>query len=236
LACVPLVAGDSEALLSQAAVARSLDPDVVEWRADSYNDLSPESVSEAARLLRGVLDSEPIIFTLRAREEGGAKQLAQDVRSRVISAVLRSALIDIVDVELCNGGEFIEPVRALAREVGARVILSFHDFESTPSAEVLLGKISEMVHEGADIAKVACMPREPGDVLRLLEVTLAARQMFPAVPLVTMSMGSLGVITRVAGFLFGSDLSFAAAKAISAPGQIPIGEMRALTEALLRHA
>ena len=236
LTCVPLVAGDADELLSQATVAHSLGPDIVEWRADSYGDLSPEGACGAARRLRGVLDREPIIFTLRAREEGGAKPLAQDVRSRVIRSVLSSGLVDIVDVELFNGRDFIEPLGALAREQGARLILSFHDFEATPSADVLLGKISLMVREGADIAKIACMPREPEDVLRLLEVTLAARRMFPAMPLITMAMGSLGIITRVAGFLFGSDLSFAAAQAVSAPGQIPIGEMRAMTEALLRRA
>lgn len=93
-----------------------------------------------------------------------------------------------------------------------------------------------MIHQGADIAKVACMPREPGDVLRLLQVTLSARQIFPAVPLCTMSMGSLGALSRVAGFLYGSDMAFAVGQEVSAPGQIPLMEARAMTEALLRYA
>jgi 3-dehydroquinate dehydratase-1 len=113
-----------------------------------------------------------------------------------------------------------------------RVILSFHDFHKTPANDALLSAISEMVHQGADIAKVASMPRDPSDVLRLLDVTLTARRLFPAVPLCTMSMGSLGVLSRVAGFLFGSDMSFAVGKAASAPGQIPIVDVRAAIEVL----
>lgn len=236
LFCVPLVAADLDQLLLQAGAARSLSPDIIEWRVDSYEDLSAESVGEAMRALRSVLLQEPIIFTLRIKEEGGAKQLAPEVRSCVIRSALYSGLIDIVDVELRNGPQFNAPVMSAAREHGTKVILSFHDFETTPSNETLLQKISEMARQGADIAKTACMPREPGDVLRLLQVTLTARGMFPNLPLITMSMGRLGMISRVAGFLYGCDMSFAVGKEISAPGQIPIGEARAMTDAVLRHA
>ena len=79
------------------------------------------------------------------------------------------------------------------------------------------------------------MPRVPGDVLRLLQVTLAARQLFPAVPLCTTSMSGLGFLSRVAGFLYGSDMAFAVGTAVSAPGQIAIAEARALSESLLRN-
>jgi 3-dehydroquinate dehydratase-1 len=116
------------------------------------------------------------------------------------------------------------------------VILSFHDFQATPANEVLLARITAMIHRGADIAKVACMPREPSDVLRLLQTTLAARLAFPASALCTMSMGSLGSVSRVAGFLYGSDMAFAVGQAVSAPGQIPLLEARQITEGLLRYA
>ena len=236
LFCIPLVARDLKQLLTQAHVAHRLEPDVVEWRADSYNESSAGSLVEAGRDLRLVLDREPILFTLRINAEGGAKQISQDVRTHCIDTVLRSGFIDLVDVEMCNGPQFLEPIIETARHHAVRVLLSFHDFETTPSHEVLLGKISTMISYGADIAKIACMPQEPGDVLRLLQVTLSARQAFPTVPLCTTSMGSLGSLSRVAGFLFGSDMAFAVGQEVSAPCQIPIGEARAMTEALLRYA
>lgn len=236
LFCVPLVAKTLDQLLMQAQTAHALKPDVVEWRVDSFDQTGAEEVGEALRQLRKILDREPIIFTLRISAEGGAKPMTQEARASCIDAALRSGLIDMVDLELCNGPEFLEPIISTAHSHGSRVILSFHDFEATPSNEVLLGRISVMIRQGADIAKVACMPREAGDVLRLLQVTLTARSVFPAVPLCTMSMGGLGSLSRVAGFLYGSDMAFAVGQAVSAPGQIPIGEARAITEALLRYA
>ena len=236
LFCVPLVAKNQEALLAQAEVARRVQPDVVEWRSDSFDGLSAANVVEVARKLRSVLDSEPIIFTLRSSVEGGAKEIGQEARAACIGAVLQSGLIDLVDVELCNGAEFLAPLLKTAHEHGARVILSFHNFKATPEKEVLAGKITEMVDMGADIAKIACMPENPGDVLRLLQVTWEAREMFPAVPLCTMSMGAMGSLSRVAGFLYGSDMAFAVGQEVSAPGQIPLADARVITEALLRYA
>ena len=235
LFCIPLVAKDASELLAQAQVAHDLRPDVVEWRADSYGDLNTENLIESARNLRVLLDRELIIFTLRIQAEGGKAEISQEARACAIDAVLRSGFIDLVDVEMCNGLEFLEPILATARHHGVRTILSFHDFQATPSDETLLAKISAMIRQGADIAKIACMPREPGDVLRLLQVTHYARKIFPAVPLCTMSMGSMGCLSRVAGFLYGSDMSFAIGQAVSAPGQIPIGEATAIAESLLRY-
>ena len=236
LFCIPLVAKNLDQLLSQAQVARHLEADVVEWRADFFTDLSADSLVHAARELRAVLDREPILFTLRSHTEGGAVNLDQDFRKECITAMLHSRLIDLVDIELSNGQSILQPIIETAHHNAARVIISFHDFQSTPGNDALMNTISAMISQGADIAKIACMPRESGDALRLLQVTLAARQAFPTVPLCTMSMGALGSITRVAGFLYGSDMAFAVGQEASAPGQIPISEARAITKGLLRYA
>jgi 3-dehydroquinate dehydratase-1 len=236
LFCVPLVAKTLDSLLDQARAARTVAPDIVEWRADSCDDQSAQGIVGALHQLREVVDPAPIIYTQRIHTEGGAKPIPQDVRAAGIDAVLRSGFADLVDVELSNGPEFLAPIIEVARANRARVILSFHSFEATPSEEFLLATIAAMVGQGGDIAKIACMPREPGDVLRLMQATLAARRAFPSVPLCTMAMSGLGLVSRVAGFLYGSDMAFAVGQAVSAPGQIPIAEARALAEGLLRYA
>jgi 3-dehydroquinate dehydratase-1 len=235
LFCIPLVAKDMEQLLAQARTARDLHADVVEWRADSYDELTVNGLVEAARALRSALKDEPILFTLRISTEGGIQQMRQDLRLACIDEVLRSDSVDLIDIELCNGADVVQSIVKTARVRAKRVIVSFHDFQGTPPNESLLEKISTMVSLGADIAKIACMPREGGDVLRLLQVTLTARQLFPAVPLCTISMGGLGFLSRVAGFLYGSDMTFAVGTASSAPGQIAIGEARAIAESLIRN-
>src|SRR5580704_5938306 len=100
LFCIPLVAKDEGELLAQARVAHNLRPDLIEWRADSYSDLSPGALVESTRRLRALLDRESIIFTLRIQAEGGKAEISQEARARAIEAVLRSGFVDLVDVEM----------------------------------------------------------------------------------------------------------------------------------------
>lgn len=236
LFCVPLVAPDLENLMVQAGVAQAVDADLVEWRADFYQEAAAKDLTNALVQLRTVLRNKPIIFTLRAKAEGGAREMPQETRRASIGAVAATGLVDVIDLELCNEAAFIESVMRAAHENSVRVILSFHDFEKTPASEELLAKISLMHHRGADIAKIAVMPQNHGDVLRLLEVTLQARKRLPGLPMCTMAMGRLGILSRVAGFLFGSDMAYAVGLEASAPGQIPIAEARTISESLLKLA
>jgi 3-dehydroquinate dehydratase I len=236
LFCVPLVAGISDQLIEQAQIARQLGPDLVEWRADSYDAVDARGFVETAKCLRSALGDIPIIFTLRIRSEGGNRLIDQNVRSQYIDAVMRSGVVDVVDLELSNGHEFLRPLVNFAHSNSVSVILSAHDFEKTPAYQELMNTVGSMVTEGADIAKVACMPHEPQDVLRVLQVTLAARQAFPSLPLCTMSMGKLGWVSRVVGFLYGCDMAFAVSQQVSAPGQVPLVEAKAIAESLLKYA
>lgn len=236
LFCVPLVPADLASLEDQAAVAVQLTPDLIEWRADYFRDATENALVQAAGVLRRVAGNAAIIFTLRVRQEGGAQDQSQEQRRRLIEAVLHTRTIDILDLELANEQEFLDALIPLARECGARVLLAVHNFNSTPAYDVLIGNIRAMHAHRADIAKIAVMPKTPQDVLRLLQVTADARTEFPDLPLATMSMGALGSITRVAGFLYGSDMAFAVGKVASAPGQIPIDDARRTTELLLRYS
>jgi 3-dehydroquinate dehydratase-1 len=191
---------------------------------------------EGAVVLRSLAADAAIIFTLRARNEGGAQEMALSTRRLLIDSVLRSKTMDIVDLELASAPAFLDALMPVAHDCGVRVLLAMHDFEQTPASDVLSGHIRAMRDRGASIAKLAVMPRGEDDVLRLLDVTIRARREFPDLPLCTMSMGRLGSITRVAGFLYGSDMAFAVGKEASAPGQIPIADARRMTELLLRYA
>lgn len=236
LFCVPIVAAGQEELLSQARAVSVLEPDVVEWRADFYADLSERGIADAAANLRSLCANSILLFTLRSKKEGGKNDGSPRERISCFENAIRCGAFDLVDVELGSGLEVIDPVIAAAKMRNVRVILSFHDFEGTPANDELLEKVKSMIESGADIAKIACMPRDPHDALRLLEMTLAARRKFPSLPLCTMSMGGAGCITRVAGFLYGSDMAFAVGDKSSAPGQIPLQAARQITDTLLKYA
>ena len=79
-------------------------------------------------------------------------------------------------------------------------------------------------HDGkvsvADMVKLAVMPQKIKDMLDLLEVTEEFKFRNREMPLITMSMGHLGVLSRISGEIFGSCVTFGAGKAASAPGQM----------------
>ncbi|HEY3532308.1 MAG TPA: type I 3-dehydroquinate dehydratase, partial [Casimicrobiaceae bacterium] len=100
-----------------------------------------------------------------------------------------------------------------------------------PDAATLAAKFEQAKREGADVAKVAVMPHDPADVLALLDATWRAARALD-IPLISMAMGPLGALSRIAGHLFGSSLTFAAGERASAPGQMPIDALREAIAAL----
>ncbi len=104
---------------------------------------------------------------------------------------------------------------------------------SSPEPSVLDGKFLEAERLGADVAKVAVMPRDPQDVLTLLAATYRAGQTI-GVPLITMSMGGVGSLSRIMGWVYGSAATFAVGKDSSAPGQIAIEDLRAVLATVRR--
>lgn len=86
--------------------------------------------------------------------------------------------------------------------------------------------------KGADICKIAVMPRNSEDVLTLLEATRKMYENYADRPLITMSMGTLGMISRISGQVFGSAATFGSAGTASAPGQISVSELRKLLNTL----
>lgn len=223
LICVPLVAQELHDLLGQAKEAVSLNPDLLEWRADSYIALS--EINEACRELRNVANDIPLIFTLRHIKEGGAREIPQDTRVKAIKEVIEADLIDLVDIEIMNDKGFIAEIKNSAQKHNTKLILSYHNFQCTPSEKFIIDKLSEAESLGADIAKFTAMPNDYGDVLRILSATHTARKEVLEVPIISMSMGNMGIISRIAGGYFGSDVTFAAGRVLSAPGQIKIEDL-----------
>ena len=233
LICVPLLAAERSDLFNEVAAIIRLDADLLEWRIDAYAhaqdiDDSLDTLSE----LRKQIDDTPLIFTCRTDSEGGLNKLASDQRQCLLTEAIKTGNLDIVDVELRNDADFVQPILETARRFGVRVILSYHNFETTPGEAFILKMLLKAQDLGADIAKVAVMPKEYQDVLTLLNATLKARQQGLKIPAITMSMGPQGRLSRIAGGLFGSDITFACGNSPSAPGQIPIEELRQAMTAL----
>ena len=125
-------------------------------------------------------------------------------------------------------------MQSLARRQGIGVVLSKHDFAKTPPAEEIAATLLHMKELGADLPKYAVMPHTPEDVLALLDATLRASRKVG--PVITMSMGELGKLSRVSGGVFGSCVTFGAGQNASAPGQLDAEDLRAILEDVQPHA
>ncbi|MBU1566914.1 MAG: type I 3-dehydroquinate dehydratase [Proteobacteria bacterium] len=227
LICLPMMAESRIELSKQAKELAAMQPDLLEWRADAYSRvLDVEEILSALGDLRQAIGGIPLIFTCRIDREGGVRHISQEVRLALIEVAIASGNIDLVDIELCNEGEFVASVRRNATAYNCKLILSHHNFQETPGETFIVGKLLEAQTAGADIAKLAVMPKDYTDVLTLLTATNNARNGVVAIPLVTMSMGWEGRISRMAGGLFGSDITFASGSQASAPGQMQIDALR----------
>ena len=231
LICTPLVGKLKGDVLGELAVILPMKPDVLEWRIDHFRNIGnlPE-VLELARAIREAAGPVPVILTCRSASEGGA-DIPLDGAGVVglLCALCESGLVDIIDYELSNPPGQRERLRTATRAHGVAMILSYHNFQATPEAAALVGKFAEAERLGADIAKVAVMPRRPEDVLTLMGATCRASETL-GIPLIGISMGGLGVVSRIASGVFGSALTFAVGASNSAPGQIPVAELRAVLE------
>ena len=227
LVCLPLVGDTRDKVLQEAEALVNLEPDLLEWRIDGYEQV--EDIVDCLSLLkemRTIIGDTALIFTCRIDVEGGMSKLDRETRLNLNSEAIKSGAIDIIDIELCNDRQFINTIKAQTREHGVKLILSYHNFAETASEHFIYAKLVEAQSTGADIAKFAAMPQNHGDVLSLFNATQKARNEAVQIPIVAMSMGPMGAVSRIAGGLFGSDITFGIGMQASAPGQIPIKELR----------
>lgn len=226
LICLPLVAKEKTELLQQAEKIMLLAPDILEWRVDALNNFDVAFCMELLHDLAAISGKTPLIFTCRAFFEGGFQDIAQNVREQLYLAAIESGRVQLVDIELASGEECIKGIKEKAASQGTQLILSHHNFTETPTESFIVDTLVSAGEKGAGIAKIAVTPKEYGDVLTLLKATYIARTEKIDIPLITIAMGDMGKITRLAGGLFGSDITFATGQESSAPGQIPIAAMR----------
>ncbi|NUU59030.1 type I 3-dehydroquinate dehydratase [Paenibacillus agri] len=225
--CVPLVGVTVDELKQEAEALKLLAPDLAEWRVDFYEGVEDSAaVQEALQAIRSVIPELPLIFTFRSAREGGEKEISREAYVNLNAAVAASGLADIIDVELFNEEDDVTALVEAAHAHGVFVILSNHDFHATPPKSEIISRLRKAQALGGDLPKIAVMPQSPADVLTLLEATHEMKSEYADRPIITMSMAGAGVISRLAGEVFGSAVTFGAARKPSAPGQIAVAELR----------
>ena len=209
----------------QARLAQQQGAGAAELRADLLAD--PAQVRAALTAVRAA-SSLPLLLTYRSATEGGKGaghgQGYEDYLASLLQLRLPVAAVDIEMACLAS-----KALVAEAKAGGYDVVGSCHDFTATPSAAQITQKLAQITAAGADIAKVAYMPRTAQDVAALRHAAHDFAGAYPHQPLIAISMGQLGAPSRTD---LVNCLAFAtiADGAASAPGQATIAHVRAWLE------
>lgn len=209
----------------QARLAQQQGAGALELRADLLAD--PAQVCAALTAVRAA-SSLPLLLTYRSTTEGGkGAGHGQGYEDYLASLLQLRPAVAALDIEMaCLASKALV---AEAKAGGYDVVGSCHDFTATPSAAQITQKLAQITAAGADIAKVAYMPRTAQDVAALRHAAHDFAGAYPHQPLIAISMGQLGAPSRTD---LVNCLTFAtiADGAASAPGQATIAHVRAWLE------
>lgn len=226
--CVPIVAATREEILKSLENYNRKEIDLLEWRIDFMTNIHDvAALISIANEITAALPDKPLLVTFRSKKEGGEQELSLSEYLALNQAFAKQKAADLVDIELfCDKDPgHLASVVSEIKATGTKVIFSNHDFEKTPSKSTIVDRLRNMQELGGDIAKIAVMPTCAEDVLTLLSATREMTEEYATIPVVTMSMGQLGVISRICGSTFGSTITFGALGQTSAPGQIPVDKL-----------
>jgi 3-dehydroquinate dehydratase type I len=222
--CVPITATtieDAEAEIEQANKVA----DAIELRLDYIKEIDTEKMHALLKRCR-----KKTIVTVRSKKEKG--KFTGSEKQRIM--LLRKALefgADYIDVEF---GIKPATLKSLAKKKGhTKIILSHHDFSSTPRIEELRKLYAKMREvEEADVLKIVTYARNINDNATVLELLKEARK--DKVKIAAFAMGLLGRDSRILGLPLGSYFAFAslAPGKESAEGQITIEQMKKIYQGL----
>jgi 3-dehydroquinate dehydratase I len=209
-----LVAVIASAADLDAAVAMKQQPDLFELRLDCLVPITNRLERKILRL------RAPLLITARHPREGGANNLSFEVRHDLLMRFLPRA--KFIDIELRSAGRF-KSLLAHAQNQKVRGILSYHNFQATPSSRSLCAKAKRAKAMGADVFKVATRTDTPAVLARLVDFITSANL---DIPVSAMGIGRLGAISRLLLASCGSALNYAALTQPNVEGQLSIDMLR----------
>ncbi|MCI3941263.1 type I 3-dehydroquinate dehydratase [Acinetobacter baumannii] len=228
---VPIIAQTKEQALAQAQViANTADADLAEFRIDLLSFASDtKQVIALGHELKKILGNKPMIATIRTKNEGGQLEISDADYGKTYQAYLKNPFMDWLDVEMFRDQKVVSEIVQKAHQKKVLVVMSNHDFQKTPSQDEIEKRLLKQDQMGADVLKIAVMPKSKQDVFTLMNATLKVSQQTTK-PLLTMSMGQLGTISRVATANMGGSYSFGMIGQASAPGQIDVTKLKQILQ------
>lgn len=215
----PGIAGVLTGEINAASIKRaaSSGADFIEMRVDTFRVRGADRLAEGLKKLKPKTGL-PVILTVRSKKEGGKYAIGDRERLDLFKNLMPFA--DIADIELSSGG-IIKNVVESARGHGKKVIISYHNFKTTPGDSILQEIITKARAKGGDIIKLAAFASGPQDLRRLARILTDSRD------LIVIAMGKRGSASRVLFPAIGSLITYGSMTDKTAPGQMSVKELKA---------
>lgn len=230
--CIPLMADNINELFTFKNKVANLNFSLIEIRIDYFTNIFNETkIIEYLKEVRNTFNDKIIIFTLRTKLEGGNINISDDKYKKVNLLALKSNCIDIIDFQVMLEDDIIKTLIKEAHKNNVKVILSYHNFKETPSKDSLTKKIELMEKYQGDIKKIAVVPNKVDDLLNVLSFSSWVKENYSS-PNIFISMGKIGVLSRVLGEFFGSCITFGTIENLSSLGQINVSDLNSIMSEL----
>lgn len=190
--------------------------DILEIRVDEFKKTEPLYIKNIVKTRRKI--GVPLILTVRSKEEGGQKDISNDLKLSIIKDCI--SLVDAVDIELRS--PILSQVVKIAKKNKKVVIVSWHNFKMTPNNKMLKDILSKAKRSGANLVKIAVKANNEEDLNRLMRFTIENKTK----NIITISLGEIGSISRLIFPKFGSLITYAYINRPSGLGQRPLEELR----------
>ncbi|HID60344.1 MAG TPA: type I 3-dehydroquinate dehydratase [Hadesarchaea archaeon] len=198
--------------------------DLVELRIDGLRDRAGWK-----KLLSGRI---PVVLTNRPKREGGFFDGQEDTRLEILREGIEAG-VPCIDIELSTTEKLRDPLVADAKALGVTVLISYHNFFTTPSTDTLAKTMKNMVEAGCDIAKLVTFAKNSTHALRTLDFLVQA-QKISVLPVIAFAMGEAGRITRFVAPVFGSPWIYVGVGKKTATGQLDIATAKKWVRELAR--
>ncbi len=216
--CIALGFPDAEKLLEHARRELDAGETFFEFRLDYL--ASPEAGVEAIRIFLAAHPECTILATCRRHQNQGRYNGSIEEQIAILSAAIEAGA-KAVDLEIESAESVAARLESLRGK--AKLIISYHNFEGTPSVETILRRMQKV---SADGYKIVTTARKPSDNMRVLGLSKS----HPRVPIIVLAMGEVGFPTRVLSTAWGGLYTYAAPTSAegTASGQVSAKQLRHL--------
>jgi 3-dehydroquinate dehydratase/shikimate dehydrogenase len=192
-------------MIKAADKCKSLGADIIEVRLDCLKEPISSTTLESLSKLKEKIGLSTVL-TLRPKWEGGNFEGDEERRLTILGEAIETGF-DYIDLEFKLDDKKKNKFMVKAKENHVKTIVSYHNYQDTPSWKEIFNQIKECADTGADIAKVVYYNKSLGDALNILKAGSAAKNInhnFTA-----MGMGPYGHITRILAPAIGCEVVYA---------------------------